>query len=150
MITHLISTTEFVKLMYDWTKGKTNLHIENAFIKTMKYANFISQKPELWMFISCDEEGNVLEEPKLEDWVCEIHGNYYYNIKLEEYNQAQSKVLFKGWQYELNEEWDQPAITNGTYSIIIGNTIGGYKTIEILASKVKLELTEIVLKQIGL
>ena len=146
MITHLISTTEFVKLV----ENKDGYFPHERYTLICNYANFNLLKPELWMFIPCDEEGNVLEEPKIEGKITWCDKCEELNPEYGTWYKAQSKVLFKGWKYELNEEWDQPAIVNSTHSIILGNTVGGYKTIEKLASKVKLELTETALKQIGL
>lgn len=37
------------------------------------YANFLKQKLELWMFVPCDENGEVLEKP--------IEPEYPYNDK---------------------------------------------------------------------
>jgi hypothetical protein len=34
------------------------------FNKIVNYANFLKQPLELWMFVPCDLEGNVLEKPK--------------------------------------------------------------------------------------
>lgn len=31
--------------------------------KSVQYAQFLKQPIELWMFVPCDEDGNVLEEP---------------------------------------------------------------------------------------
>lgn len=31
-----------------------------------RYAKFLKQPIELWMFVPCDEDGNVLEEPMYE------------------------------------------------------------------------------------
>ena len=99
MITHLISTTEFVKLMtndltnYDWSGFMERPSI--ALSEIINYTNFVSQKPELWMFVPCDEEGNVLEEPKLPyekaTWCdkCEE-----LNPEYSKWYKAQSKVLF--------------------------------------------------------
>lgn len=112
MITHLISTTKFVKLILTQI-SELELSKVGGLNLIMKYVNFISQKPIQNMFIG-------------------------------------KKPLFKGWSFHINSEWEQDAITNGEYSIILGDTVGGYKSIEILASKIDLELTETGLKQIGL
>ena len=149
MITHLISTTEFVKLMttdltdYDWSGFMERPSI--ALSAIINYANFVSQKPELWMFVPCDEEGNVLEEPKLPyekatwcDKCEELNPDYakWYN--------AQSKVLFKSWK------WEGTLIyKNGNYLDLSTND---FKTLEILLYLLEgyslFELTETALKQI--
>ena len=45
MLTHLISTTEFVKLVKDNSTSLTERSIANQYIQCLRYANFISQKP---------------------------------------------------------------------------------------------------------
>ena len=151
MITHLISTTEFVKLVKDNSTSLTERSIANQYIQCLRYANFVSQKPELWMFVPCDEEGNVLEEPeqynswlnkKSIDW-----GKVPFNIDLhtfEKYKKAQSKVLFKSWK------WEGTLIyKNGNYLDLSTND---FKTLEILLYLLEgyslFELTETALKQI--
>jgi hypothetical protein len=52
----LISMTDFV-LEQNNFKVFRNQQILN-------YANFLKQPLELWMFVPCDENGDVLEEPK--------------------------------------------------------------------------------------
>lgn len=46
MITHLISCTEFVKLVH-----KEEFEVETSYRQIIRYANFISQKPTLEMFV---------------------------------------------------------------------------------------------------
>ena len=140
MITHLISTTEFVKLV----ENKDGYFPHERYTLICNYANFNLLKPELWMFVPCNKEGMILEEPILENWICETHENYYYNIKLKEYKQAQSKVLFKGWKIAGKHNFTY--IEDSTYHIVLDNSI--YPTIESL--RIELELTQTVLKQIGL
>ena len=145
MITHLISTTEFVKLVKDNSTSLTERSIANQYIQCLRYANFVSKKPELWMFVPCDEDGNVLEEPKLPyekatwcDKCEELNPDYakWYN--------AQSKVLFKSWK------WEGTLIyKNGNYLDLSTND---FKTLEILLYLLEgyslFELTETALKQI--
>ena len=109
MIKHLISTTEFVAVLQNRTseleqlyRNKTCVYIEwNSWLwrLVVNYTNFISQKPTLSMFILCDEVGNILEEPKLEDWEMDNGDINYYALEIakQEYQHAQSKILFKGW-----------------------------------------------------
>lgn len=157
MITHLISTTDFVKLIHNKRKDMWKGLIQNGknyislFDIIVRYANFISQKPTLSMFVICDEGGNILEEPKLEHYQdCDNETNmrdYLYN--LDNYREKQSKILFKGWEHMV--------YSDGT--IWIRQTTGGnncwyyldqYKTLEDLPNLNKLELTGEALKEIGL
>ena len=50
------------------------------------------------MFVPCDKDGNVLEEPKQkEHWTSEGFGAYSMSIKdIENYNKAKERVLFEG------------------------------------------------------
>ena len=150
MLTHLISTTEFVKLVKDNSTSLTEISIANQYIQCLRYANFVSRKPELWMFVPCDEDGNVLEEPeqynswlnkKSIDW-----GKVPFNVDLhtfEKYKQAQSKVLFKGWEMRKD---NSVGLINWSDRI----NLSIYKTLEDLPAHYKrnMELTETALKQI--
>lgn len=149
MLTHLISTTEFVKLVKDNSTSLTERSIANQYIQCLRYANFVSQKPELWMFVPCDEDGNVLEEPeqynswlnkKSIDW-----GKVPFNIDLhtfEKYQQAQSKVLFR---WELRKD-NSVGLINWSDRIHLSI----YKTLEDLPEHYKrnMKLTETALNQI--
>ena len=149
MITHLISTTEFVKLVKDNSTSLTERSIANQYIQCLRYANFVSQKPELWMFVPCDEDGNVLEEPeqynswlnkKSIDW-----GKVPFNIDLhtfEKYQQAQYRVLFR---WELRKD-NSVGLINWSDRIHLSI----YKTLEDLPEHYKrnMKLTETALKQI--
>lgn len=128
MITHLINTTKFVKVLQQSQLWGNCYDVVCNILE--KYANFISQKPELWMFVPCDEEGNVLVEPKLDG----KYGNSdssLYDADILNYRQAQSKVLFKNVEKDLIEY------------------ICKYNSLDIVIHKIpKLELTETALKQI--
>ena len=158
MLTHLISTTEFVKLVKDNSTSLTERSIANQYIQCLRYANFISQKPELWMFVPCDEDGNVLEEPKLPyekatwcDKCAELNPDYakWYN--------ARSKVLFKGWKfvektkrgyYKLQKDDETTMYLDVSEGLLNGT--GHSNTLEYMQfiSTELLELTETALKQI--
>jgi len=155
MITHLISTTEFVKLMtkdltqQDWTGF--NVLPSNALSTIISYANFNSLKPELWMFVPCDEEGNVLKAPKdlcvFDKVKCKnVIGICAIPCKdhLKVWKQAQSKVLFKGWKQDIINEEQVLCYNDGLYF-----NLSLYDTIDELI-QYDLELTETALKQIGL
>ena len=69
---------------------------KSAYKKIINHANFKKLQLEKWMFVPCDDEGNVLEEPK--------YWNKKYNddipeselILCEEYRQAKERVIFEG------------------------------------------------------
>ena len=68
------------------------------------FDNFLEQQLKLEMFVPCDEEGDILEEPtnyekRLLSMMTE------YNDEIYRYEQAKEKVLFEGFKiydYKLN------------------------------------------------
>ena len=57
--------------------------------RTYNYAIFLKQPLELWMFVPCDEDGNVLEVvPYYADGI----------EKVNEYKKAKERCLFKGFE----------------------------------------------------
>ena len=68
------------------------------------FDNFLEQQLKLEMFVPCDEEGDILEEPtnyekRLLNMMTE------YNDEIYRYEQAKEKVLFEGFKiydYKLN------------------------------------------------
>ena len=157
MITHLISTTEFVKLLLNTSPYDLPDEIElNPLRVIHNYANFISQKPLLQYFVPCDEEGNVLEEPeeynswlnkKSIDW-----GKVPFNVDLhtfEKYKEAQSKVLFKGWVVHHGYQ-SELRLHNNNCKLTLDWDFFKFKDSleEALFEGVILELTETALKRI--
>ena len=119
--------------------------------KVMAYANFLKQPLELWMFVPCDEDGNVLDSEPCSLGMFE-KGNPYYDVYLKdknEYQQAKERCLFEGFK---DGAW-------GLYATIEYNAEGEClevdnhfcrnKTIEDLV-KYNLKLTPTAQKQIGL
>ena len=60
---------------------------------TNKYANFLNLNLKTEMFVPCDDEGNVLDEP---DSIGVVN-DFYYPRALYQYQQAKEKVLFDGF-----------------------------------------------------
>jgi hypothetical protein len=79
----------------------------NSYSKIINYANFLKKPLELWMFVPCDENGNVLEEPETSD----KNGKPYYETKSEyelfnkSYFKAKERVLFEGFEYDNKMEY---------------------------------------------
>ena len=152
MITHLISTTEFVKLVT--TNGYCNEGGLSDIQLIKNYVNFVSQKPELWMFVPCDEDGEPFVFSTYDDAVLSITGQNIEDwdgkeerVEVEEqwkqYQQAQSKVLFKGWAVEYVDNNEVEIRNNRFYLLFLnGKTTG---TLEVCIGE---ELTETALKQI--
>ena len=98
-----------------------------------KYANFLKQPLELWMFVPCNENGNVFEEPiYFELW--QKYGSFtQHGEKIVpeciKYQQAKERCLFE------NE-------FNDLHNIFLLNDIC---TIEYLV-KYNLQLTQTVIK----
>lgn len=99
----LISMTDFV-LQFEKPVGYYEdqsdfLHCQVEYMgKVMNYALFLKQPLKLEMFVTCDDEGNVLEEPKEKNYnLGDIHAGYFTE-DMEKYNNSKEKVLFEGWE----------------------------------------------------
>jgi len=56
------------------------------------YSKFLKQTPQLYMFVPCDSEGNVLEEPIFK-------GDHdLLEFKHQEYQQAKERCYFEGFE----------------------------------------------------
>lgn len=123
----LISMTDFV-LLDKYAGSPINMN--------KQYAQFLKQPLELWMFVPCDEDGNVLEEPKAEDY---LHGqdSFIFHRLQRDFIKAKEVCLFEKSKYGM-----------GTIKEIIKCS----KIIEdlITCSKLDLRLTTTAIKQIGL
>ena len=64
------------------------------------YSKFLKQTPQIWMFVPCDSEGNVLEEPKkIDDRVySESRTHSLYELRIKEYQQAKERCYFEGFE----------------------------------------------------
>ena len=83
----LVSMVDYVFLCRK-DESKDNIR---SFWACEKYANFLKQPLKLEMFVPCDDEGNVLLEP--------VTGNFGNKEMNEQYQKAQEKVLFKGFEF---------------------------------------------------
>ena len=69
------------------------------------YAKFLKQPLKLEMFVPCDEDGNVLEEPKIEEEYVDEHTTQIFAQYQYDLDKAKEKVLFEGFKiydYKLN------------------------------------------------
>ena len=95
----LISMTDFVL-------GQSKLKFTNSgrwdearWYNSLKYANFLKQPLTLGMFVPCDENGNILEEPlPIHTYRLEVEDYEYDDNEVLQYQQAQSKVIFDGFE----------------------------------------------------
>ena len=90
-----------------------------------RYANFLKQPLELWMFVSCDEDCDILEEP------IETIGGVEMYVK--RYQQAKERCLFEGLDLG-----------------VANHHIRQERKVEYLANFGILELTKTAIKQLGL
>ena len=61
-----------------------------SIVSIVNYANFLKQPLKLWMFVPCDEEGNVLVNPYAKNH----DAGTKKEIEQINYNNAKQKVLF--------------------------------------------------------
>ena len=69
------------------------------------YDDFLEQPLKLEMFVPCDEDGNVLEEPKIEEEYVDEHTTQIFAQYQYDLDKAKEKVLFEGFKiydYKLN------------------------------------------------
>lgn len=140
----------------------------DCFESIFKYKNFLKQPLELWMFVPCDSDGNVLEEPKDDELCkycsydeskrvasafslgcegsrCDSAADDFMDI-LEE---AKDRVLFNNVEYvESKKEGDYSFFRIAELSQINYPKFWKNYTIEDLV-KYNLVLTPTALKQIG-
>ncbi|MFT5724169.1 MAG: hypothetical protein ACI9JN_001286 [Bacteroidia bacterium] len=84
----------------------------HCFMLTNQYADFLSQQNDLGMYVA-SKDGEVLEEPRIEDYIFEHHpelvGNpkeYDYDsfeLDSSDYRIHQSEVMFFGWEYSFTD-----------------------------------------------
>ena len=69
------------------------------------YAKFLKQPLKLEMFVPCDDDGNILEEPKIEEEYVDEHTTQIFAQYQYDLDKAKEKVLFEGFKiydYKLN------------------------------------------------
>jgi hypothetical protein len=89
----------------------TNEISRNSFIDgVISYSRFLKKPIEKNMFVPCDENNNVLEEPTscdkscspidfCEGGKCDVEGCY---TEMRKYEEAKERVLFDGWDFYKN------------------------------------------------
>lgn len=91
----LITMTDFVL-----EETKNNVTLAESFQRCATYAKLLKQPLKLEMFVPCDEDGNLLQEPEeFKEW---MNSDHYFNAsesvthQCRMYKKALEKVLFKG------------------------------------------------------
>ena len=139
----LVSMTDFV------LENAKQPYVEGTKYKDLvNYAKFLKQPLKLEMFVPCDEEGDILEEPtnyekRLLNMMTE------YNDEVYTYYQAKVKVLFEGIEFITNGGVNFLTIKEDTFDFFDFNVKFKNLTIEDLI-QYNLQLTENAVKQIGL
>ena len=143
----LIPMTDFVNNVGNMENYPSH---EKALSWIYNYATFLKQHLKLEMFVPCDEDGNVLEEPKIKEEEIDEHTTQIFAQYQYDLDKAKEKVLFEGFNADKFGFKDQYYVKLGDNkdSIYTFPNVKNY-TIEDLAH-LKIELTENAIKQIGL
>ena len=72
--------------------------------KVNNYANFLKQPLTLSMFVPCDDDGNVLSNPK--------DSTLQYQKRIDKYQQAKERVVFEGFEDRYSESGYQVSNEN--------------------------------------
>ncbi|WP_276679700.1 hypothetical protein [Empedobacter brevis] len=135
----LTSSKNFGKSLKDKTDSEYRRLRDN-------FDHFLDQSLHLGMLVPCDEEGNILEEPKgWNDEDCKLDD--CCNVcKCEQYKQAKERVLFEGFEFK------NDLIFNASNQTFIDEEIiFNLENIENLINYYDdLTLTKTAIKQIGL
>lgn len=110
----------------------------------VNYAKFLKQPLTLEMFVPCDEEGNVLQEPKPKYF----DSPQFYESELQIYHEAKEKVLFADVKIKHRENYFILEDEDGTWLRVINKNTS--LTVEDLLKMSTISLTESALKQIGI
>ncbi|WP_394749551.1 hypothetical protein [Spongiimicrobium salis] len=140
------------------------IHERKILRSIVRYNDFLQQELTLGMFIPCDEEGKPMEEPREDNFNTgdlETDYNSYANY-FNEYQEAKSKVLFKGVEIQKDKKgidfYNGIRVHNNVknisdmWSIVFVNGLPRnlkIKTIEDLVNRVlRLELTEYAIEKL--
>ena len=128
-----------------------------GFDKIINYAKFLKQPLKLEMFVPCDEDGDILEEP--EDYEQRLPNMMTeYNDEIYRYEQSKEKVLFEGFELVRFIDKENPCyvVSNGknevTFHIGLYNFSKGVKFAKTIEDLIHIQpiLTESAIKQIVL
>ena len=158
----LISMVNFI-LQFDKPVGYLEdqsdfLHCQVDYMgKAMSYAKLLKKPLKLEMFVPCDEDGDILDEP--EDYELRLTNMMTeYNDEVYRYKQAKEKVLFEGFELVRFIEKENPCyvVSNGeneiTFHIGLYNFSKGVRFANTIEDLIHIQpiLTESAIKQIGL
>ena len=105
----LIPMTDFVMMIEEIVPKKQGQFFDSHNLQQLmairNYAEFLKQPLKLEMFVPCDEDGNVLEEPKIEEEYLDEHTTQIFAQYQYDLDKARENVLFEGFEiydYKLN------------------------------------------------
>lgn len=91
---------------------------KEAFWKITRYADFLKQPLKKGMFVPCDLDGNVLDEPIISEFLLDRFSKEPIKSKnipeAYEYRKAKERVLFKGWFWDADDEIVSFRLNEGT------------------------------------
>lgn len=125
---------------------KLNMESHFALLSIRSYAQFLKQPLALWMFIPCDEDGNVLEEPDTTKWTNLYEANGEIKFRDCKYQQAKDRVLFE--ELKITDKGNFFFIEDPESGIYLRTLKNTEKTVEFLLPNLKPTLTETAIKQI--
>jgi len=141
---NLISNTAFgKKIESKLILGE--IDYKDYFILRCNYDSFLIKPLEKWMFVPCDEDGNVLEEPQRWNDYLEFPESFDGNKERHDfyaYEQAKERCLFEGLVIKgkfINHKESDIIFVKGFANVIIENLV-----------KYNLQLTKTAIKQLGL
>jgi hypothetical protein len=124
---------------------------EKAFLLRCKYDQLLKQPLALGMFVACDSNGNILEEPDLKKCAeCLDHYNMtcaYCEQNIKQYQEAHDSLLFEGFAFHRDSEDYYFLLRDECYMTLIRKNQND--TIESLIGQ-DYNLTATAQKQIGL
>lgn len=92
----LLSMLNFVLKQNEILKTYKNHDKTPLFERCVFYAKFLKQPLTLGMFVPCDLDGNVLEEPLH----IELYEGDNYDSDCKKYQQAKERIIFKGFKFD--------------------------------------------------
>ena len=152
----LISMTDYV-LTYEYLSNKPiGMQRDDKLMAIERYAQFLKTPLELGMFIPCDEEGNVIDEPKVTDkkYTPESSVVYRfieeaYKLDLKKYKKAKDRVIFERFIFiKALTAFGESEYYRFMYEeTIITNLDFKNKTVEDLIEKYSITLTQNAIKK---
>lgn len=139
--------------MTSYVKEQRNKYRNDEYSELVySYANFLSLNLDKWMFIPCDDDGNVLEEPE----IYKITANTGKSKEELEFIEAKLRVVFEGFtvlseNQVMNENLCITFCSNNTVILDVKNDLISYSISHIEdIVKYNLTITEQAVKTYGL